>query len=106
MRRTEEESQAKRRWARWYPKKHDDKLIERWAGACSTIYDECRDCQYMEDCQDLADRLIGSMNVPATGGRKQRTRSAPRERLRYGLQALLQESCEAVPVSEKASQLM
>lgn len=61
-----------RRWSRWYPKKRDDVIIERWALACSMLNRDCRDCEYVEECQDLADRLIGCMSVPGTGGHGQR----------------------------------
>ncbi len=55
----------RRRGARWYPKKSDDSIIERWADACSRQNDGCRDCPIRDDCQDLADRLIGCITVRA-----------------------------------------
>ena len=67
MRTTGGKPQARGRSARWHVKKHDDTLIERWARACSTEHGECRGCEFIESCQDLADRLIGCMGVPATG---------------------------------------
>lgn len=61
-----------KRWSRWYPKKRDDVIIDRWAQACSMLNRECRDCEYVEECQDLADRLIGCMSVPGTAGNRQK----------------------------------
>ena len=65
--------QPRRRSARWQVKKHDDTVIERWARACSREHGDCRGCEFMENCQDLADRLIGCMGVPLTGQYKQHT---------------------------------
>lgn len=62
----------RRRGARWYPKKSDDSIIERWAEACSRQNDECRECSIREDCQDLADRLIGCISVRAPARHRQR----------------------------------
>ena len=72
MQATRERPDTQRRWSRWYPKKHDDLVIERWAQACSKINNDCRGCEFQDDCQDLADRLIGCMNVqsPASYKRK------------------------------------
>jgi hypothetical protein len=67
MHTTGEKSQARKRSARWHVKKHDDTLIERWARACSIEHGDCRGCEFVESCQDLADRLIGCMGVPSTG---------------------------------------
>ena len=64
-------SQTPRRSARWHVKKHDDTLIERWAGACSREHGNCHGCEFIENCQDLADRLIGCMGVPLTGQYRQ-----------------------------------
>ena len=61
----------RRRWSRWYPKKRDDMIIERWAQACSRLNRECLGCEYAEECQDLADRLIGCMNIQGATGRTQ-----------------------------------
>jgi hypothetical protein len=71
MRTTGGKSQTPRRSARWHVKKHDDTLIERWAGACSREHGNCRGCELIENCQDLADRLIGCMGVPLTGQYRQ-----------------------------------
>jgi len=71
MRTTGGKSQTPRRSARWHVKKHDDTLIERWAGACSREHGDCRGCEFIENCQDLADRLIGCMGVPLTGQYRQ-----------------------------------
>jgi len=69
----DEIQEARRRWARWYPKKQDDTILERWAKACSRINNDCRDCDSAEECQDLADRLIVCMSVSSgRGGRRQR----------------------------------
>lgn len=72
MRMVNRNDEVRRRWARWYPKKQDDRILERWARACSRIYNDCRDCDFREECQDLADRLIVCMGVSSTGGRRQR----------------------------------
>ncbi|MDM7999888.1 MAG: hypothetical protein QUS33_07805 [Dehalococcoidia bacterium] len=71
MRTTGGKSQTTRRSVRWHVKKHDDILIERWALACSREHGNCRDCEFIENCQDLADRLIGCMGVPLTGQYRQ-----------------------------------
>jgi len=72
--------QARRRSARWQVKKHDDTVIERWARACSREHGDCRGCEFMENCQDLADRLIGCMGVPLTGQCKQARCDSPQRR--------------------------
>jgi hypothetical protein len=72
--------QPRRRSARWQVKKHDDTVIERWARACSREHGDCRGCEFMENCQDLADRLIGCMGVPLTGQCKQATYGPPQRR--------------------------
>ena len=72
--------QARRRSARWQVKKHDDTVIERWARACSREHGDCRGCEFMENCQDLADRLIGCMGVPLTGQCKQARYHPPQRR--------------------------
>jgi len=64
-------SQTRRRSARWHVKKHDDTVIERWAQACSREHGDCHGCEFIDNCQDLADRLIGCMGVPLTGQYKQ-----------------------------------
>ncbi|RLC92038.1 MAG: hypothetical protein DRI39_08985 [Chloroflexi bacterium] len=58
------------RSSRWYPKKVDDVIIQRWAEACSQKHDGCRDCPYVEECQDLVDRLIACMDVQPPGHRE------------------------------------
>lgn len=68
----ENNNQVRQRWARWYPKKQDDRILERWARACSKIYNDCRDCDSREECQDLADRLIVCMSASAMGSRRPR----------------------------------
>jgi hypothetical protein len=83
MRTTGVKPQARGRSARWHVKKHDDTLIERWARACSMEHGDCRNCEFVESCQDLADRLIGCMGVPSTGQWKlPRHDSAPRRAAR------------------------
>lgn len=82
----EEKSRAKRRWARWYPKKDDDKIMERWADACSKINNECHSCGLADHCQDLADRLIVCMIVPSTGGRKRNGKTQSEKQLRFETQ--------------------
>ena len=72
--------QARRRSARWQVKKHDDTLIERWARSCSREHGDCRGCEFTENCQDLADRLIGCMGVPLTGQCKQAGYDSPQRR--------------------------
>jgi hypothetical protein len=62
----------RRRWSRWYPKKRDDMIIERWAQACSRLNRDCLGCEYADECQDLADRLIGCMSVQGTASRGER----------------------------------
>jgi hypothetical protein len=69
MRTIGEKSQPRRRSARWQVKKHDDTLIERWALACSREHGNCQECEFVDNCQDLADRLIGCMDMPLTGQR-------------------------------------
>ena len=85
MRIADEEAEVKRRWARWYPKKDDDRILERWANACSKIHRECYNCDLRDHCQDLADRLIASMSITATGGRKTRRKQGSKRRPGYGL---------------------
>ena len=58
-----EKSGAQHRVTRWYPKKDDDMIIERWADACSEKHESCRNCTFLEGCQDLVDRLIACMDV-------------------------------------------
>jgi hypothetical protein len=72
MTQTQEPVRRRRRGARWYPKKSDDSVIERWAAACSRLNDECRECEMHDDCQDLADRLIGCLSVKAPERHRQR----------------------------------
>jgi hypothetical protein len=74
-------SQGRRRSARWQVKKHDDTLIERWARACSREHGDCLGCEFTENCQDLADRLIGCMDVPLTGQCKQTRYGSPQRRI-------------------------
>ena len=80
MRTTGGKSQTPRRSARWHVKKHDDTLIERWARACSREHGDCRGCEFIENCQDLADRLIGCMGVPLTGQYRQEGCRTPERR--------------------------
>jgi hypothetical protein len=54
------------RWSRWYPKKLDDVIIYRWAEACSDRHNDCLKCPFLEECQDLIDRLIACMDVTPT----------------------------------------
>jgi len=54
---------SQHRVTRWYPKKEDDTIIGRWADACSQIHESCRYCTFLEECQDLVDRLIACMDV-------------------------------------------
>src|SRR4030042_2348703 len=77
--------EAQRRWARWFPKKFDDRIIELWAESCSRVHSDCRGCEFMEDCQDLADRLIGSMNAPLKSGRRQTIRPESRQQSGCGM---------------------
>lgn len=84
MRTMGERSNGRQRWARWYPKKDDDKLIERWAFACSKTNDDCRNCRFMNDCQDLADRLIGCMHVPSIVTHTRVRKAEPRQQFGYG----------------------
>ncbi len=72
MKPTGEGIPRRRRGARWYPKKSDDSIIERWAAACSRLNADCRDCELMEECQDLADRLIGCISVRAPENYRQK----------------------------------
>jgi len=60
---SEERSKPQHRVTRWYPKKDDDMIIERWADACSEKHESCRNCTFLEGCQDLVDRLIACMDV-------------------------------------------
>src|SRR5512136_570735 len=84
-------STARRRSARWQVKKHDDTLIERWARACSREHGDCRGCEFTENCQDLADRLISCMAVPLTGQWKQARYDSPQRRV-AGSEAVSQDS--------------
>ena len=59
-----------RRSARWYPKRNDDMIIQRWAEACSEKHKDCLDCPYLRECQDLVDRLISCMDVQKPGHRE------------------------------------
>jgi hypothetical protein len=61
---------APHRSTRWYPKKVDDVIIQRWAEACSQKHDSCRDCPLHKDCEDLVDRLIACMDVRPPGHRE------------------------------------
>jgi hypothetical protein len=54
------------RWSRWSPKKLDDVVIQRWAEACSDKHNDCLNCPFLEECQDLIDRLIACMGVAPT----------------------------------------
>ena len=54
------------RSSRWYQKKLDDVIIQRWAEACSEKHNDCLNCPFLEDCQDLIDRLIACMDVVPT----------------------------------------
>lgn len=72
MRQPREGTPRRRKGARWYPKKQDDSIIERWAEACSRQNNGCRDCPLYDDCQDLADRLIGCITVRAPEKHRQR----------------------------------
>lgn len=72
MRPTNQSVPKRRRGVRWYPKKSDDSIIERWAAACSRLNDDCRGCEMYDDCQDLADRLIGCISVRTSISRRQR----------------------------------
>ncbi len=58
------------RVARWYPKKKDDIIFQRWAEACSERHNDCLSCPFVQDCQDLVDRLINCMDVPPPGHRE------------------------------------
>ena len=71
MRQPKDGVSRRRRGARWYPKKSDDSIIERWATSCSRLNEDCRECQWYDDCQDLADRLIGCIAVKAPLGHRQ-----------------------------------
>jgi len=53
----------KSRWSKWYPKKNDSTIIGYWADACSEKNNHCLDCLFLEECQDLIDRLTDSMEV-------------------------------------------
>ncbi|OGO02450.1 MAG: hypothetical protein A2Y72_00180 [Chloroflexi bacterium RBG_13_53_26] len=60
---TGEQPKPQRKGSRWYPKRLDDLIVERWARACSRSHNDCSGCQYEGDCQDLVDRLIACMYV-------------------------------------------
>lgn len=64
------EIQKQVRWSRWYPKKLDDVIIARWAEACSERHDNCCSCQFLQECEDLIDRLIACMDVGPTSHRE------------------------------------
>ena len=66
----EKKPRAQHRITRWYPKKRDDVIIERWAEACSERHNSCRKCPHTEECQDLVDRLIACMDVRPSGHRE------------------------------------
>jgi hypothetical protein len=58
--------QGQIRWSRWQPKRLDDVIIARWAEACSDRHNDCLDCPFLKQCQDLIDRLIACMDPPPT----------------------------------------
>jgi hypothetical protein len=58
--------QKQARWSRWYRNKLDDMIIQRWAEACSDRHNDCLNCSFLEECQDLIDRLIACMDVVPT----------------------------------------
>ena len=55
---------------RWYPKEKDDAIFQVWAEACSEKHNDCLGCPLLKDCQDLVDRLINCMDMPAPGHRE------------------------------------
>jgi hypothetical protein len=61
-----QEIQKQVRWSRWYRNKLDDMIIQRWAEACSDRHNDCLNCPFMEECQNLIDRLIACMDVAPT----------------------------------------
>ena len=61
-----QEIQRQARWSKWYRNKLDDMIIQRWAEACSDRYNNCLNCSFLEECQDLMDRLIACMDVAPT----------------------------------------
>ena len=67
---SEERAKPQHRVTRWYPKKDDDMIIERWADACSQKHESCRNCTFLEGCQDLVgkiDCLHGCQTATAPG---------------------------------------
>jgi len=58
-----QEIQKQVRWSRWYSKKLDKVIIQRWAEACSDRHNDCLNCPFLEECQDLIDRLLACMDV-------------------------------------------
>jgi len=69
MQSTRQRLSRRRRCVRWYPKQGDNEIIQRWADACSEIHNGCLGCPFMDDCEDLVDRLIQCMEVPSPGHR-------------------------------------
>ena len=61
-----QEIQKQVRWSRWYRNKLDDMIIQRWAEACRDRHNDCLNCPFLKECQDLMDRLISCMDVPPT----------------------------------------
>jgi len=61
-----QEIQRQARWSKWYRNKTDDTIIQRWAEACSDRYNDCLNCPFLKECQDLMDRLIACMEVAPT----------------------------------------
>ena len=55
--------QERARWSRWYPRKPDSIIIGYWAEACSDMHNDCLSCLFVEECQDLIDRLTECMDV-------------------------------------------
>ena len=60
------ETQKQVRRSRWYPKKLDDVIIQHWTEACSDRHNDCLNCPFVEECQDLIDRLIACMGIAPT----------------------------------------
>ena len=61
---------ADHRVTRWYPKQQDDVIIQRWTEACSEKHRDCLGCAFVDDCEDVVDRLIACMDVLPTGHRE------------------------------------
>lgn len=55
--------QERARWSRWYPRKTDSIIIGYWAEACSDKHNNCLNCIFLEECQDLVDRLTECIDV-------------------------------------------